>query len=952
MSKVIGIDLGTTNSCVAVMEGGEAVVIPNAEGNRTTPSVVAFSKTGERMVGQVAKRQAITNPDRTISSIKREMGSDYKVNVDGKAYTPQEISAMILQKLKSDAEAYLGQTVSEAVITVPAYFTDAQRQATKDAGKIAGLDVKRIINEPTAAALAYGVDKEQSQKIMVYDLGGGTFDVSILDIDDGVIEVLATAGNNRLGGDDFDECIMKWMVSEFKRTDNVDLSGDKVAMQRLKEAAEKAKIELSGVTTSNINLPYITADATGPKHLDLTLTRAKFNELTAHLVEATAGPVRQALGDAGLTGNDIHKVLMVGGSSRIPAVQDMVKKLTGKEGFKGINPDECVAMGAALQGGVLTGDVKGLLLLDVTTPSVVAFSKTGERMVGQVAKRQAITNPDRTISSIKREMGSDYKVNVDGKAYTPQEISAMILQKLKSDAEAYLGQTVSEAVITVPAYFTDAQRQATKDAGKIAGLDVKRIINEPTAAALAYGVDKEQSQKIMVYDLGGGTFDVSILDIDDGVIEVLATAGNNRLGGDDFDECIMKWMVSEFKRTDNVDLSGDKVAMQRLKEAAEKAKIELSGVTTSNINLPYITADATGPKHLDLTLTRAKFNELTAHLVEATAGPVRQALGDAGLTGNDIHKVLMVGGSSRIPAVQDMVKKLTGKEGFKGINPDECVAMGAALQGGVLTGDVKGLLLLDVTPLSLGIETMGGVCTKLIDRNTTIPVKKSQIFSTAADNQTSVEVNVLQGEREMAAANKSLGRFHLDGIAPARRGVPQIEVTFDIDANGIVNVSAKDLGTGTEQHITITSSSNMSKDDIEKAVKEAEQYAAQDKKMKEDVETRNQADQMVYQSEKTLNEMGDKIPAEDKSKVQAGIDKLKEALKGTDTAAIKTATDELTQDFYAVSEKLYQQANPQGAQGGAQAGPDMGGQQAGGAQDGQYYDADYKVVDDDDQNKK
>ena len=442
------------------------------------------------------------------------------------------------------------------------------------------------------------------------------------------------------------------------------------------------------------------------------------------------------------------------------------------------------------------------------------------------------------------------------------------------------------------------------------------------------------------------------LEIDDGVIEVLATAGNNRLGGDDFDQCIMKYLVSEFKRTEGIDLSGDKVAMQRLKEAAEKAKIELSGVTTSNINLPYITADATGPKHLDLTLTRAKFNELTAHLVEATAGPVRQALGDAGLTGNDIHKVLMVGGSSRIPAVQDMVKKLTGKEGFKGINPDECVAMGAALQGGVLTGDVKGLLLLDVTPLSLGIETMGGVCTKLIDRNTTIPVKKSQIFSTAADNQTSVEVNVLQGEREMAAANKSLGRFHLDGIAPARRGVPQIEVTFDIDANGIVNVSAKDLGTGTEQHITITSSSNMSKDDIEKAVKEAEQYAAQDKKMKEDVETRNQADQMVYQSEKTLNEMGDKIPAEDKSKVQAGIDKLKEALKGTDTAAIKTATDELTQDFYAVSEKLYQQANPQGAQGGAQAGPDMGGQQAGGAQDGQYYDADYKVVDDDDQNKK
>ena len=517
----------------------------------------------------------------------------------------------------------------------------------------------------------------------------------------------------------------------------------------------------------------------------------------------------------------------------------------------------------------------------------------------------------------------------------------MILQKLKADAEAYLGSPVTEAVITVPAYFTDAQRQATKDAGKIAGLDVKRIINEPTAAALAYGVDKESAQKVMVYDLGGGTFDVSILDIDDGVIEVLATAGNNRLGGDDFDECIMKYLVSEFKKSDGIDLSGDKVAMQRLKEAAEKAKIELSGVTTSNINLPYITADATGPKHLDVTLTRAKFNELTAHLVEATMGPVRQAMGDAGLSGSDISKVLLVGGSSRIPAVQEMVKKLTGKEGFKGINPDECVAIGAAIQAGVLTGDVKGLLLLDVTPLSLGIETMGGVCTRLIERNTTIPARKSQIFSTAADNQTSVEVNVLQGEREMAAANKSLGRFHLDGIAPARRGVPQIEVTFDIDANGIVNVSAKDLGTGKEQHITITSSTNMSKEDIDRAVKEAEQYAAEDARIKEAVETRNAGDQMVYQAEKTLSDMGDKIPADDKSKVQSGIDKLKEALKGEDTAAIKAATEELQQAFYAVSEKLYQQA------GGQQAGPDMGGQASGG--DGQqYYDADYKVVDDDD----
>ena len=580
-----------------------------------------------------------------------------------------------------------------------------------------------------------------------------------------------------------------------------------------------------------------------------------------------------------------------------------------------------------------------------TTPSVVAFSKSGERMVGQTAKRQAITNPDRTIASIKREMGSDHRVNIDGKSYTPQEISAMILQKLKSDAEAYLGQPVTEAVITVPAYFTDAQRQATKDAGKIAGLDVKRIINEPTAAALAYGVDKEQTQKIMVYDRGGGTCDVSILEIDDGVIEVLATAGNNRLGGDDFDQCIMKYLVSEFKRTDGIDLSGDKVAMQRLKEAAEKAKIELSGVTSSNINLPYITADATGPKHLDVTLTRAKFNELTGHLVDATMGPVRQAMSDAGLKASDLSKVLMVGGSSRIPAVVEAVKKFTGSEPFKGINPDECVAMGAALQAGVLTGDVKGLLLLDVTPLSLGIETMGGVCTRLIERNTTIPVKKSQIFSTAADNQTSVEVNVLQGEREMAAANKSLGRFHLDGIAPARRGVPQIEVTFDIDANGIVNVSAKDLGTGNAQHITITSSSNMSKDDIERAVKEAEQYAAEDAKIKEKVEVRNQADQMVYQAEKTLSEVGDKVPESEKAPIQAGIDKLKETLKGEDTDAIKAATEELTQAFYKMSEKLYQQQAPQGDAAAQQPGGDTG------AQGGQYYDADYKVVDDDDQNK-
>ena len=561
-----------------------------------------------------------------------------------------------------------------------------------------------------------------------------------------------------------------------------------------------------------------------------------------------------------------------------------------------------------------------------TTPSVVAFSKTGERMVGQVAKRQAITNPDRTISSIKREMGTNYRVNIDGKSYTPPEISAMVLQKLKTDAEAYLGETVTEAVITVPAYFSDSQRQATKDAGKIAGLDVKRIINEPTAAALAYGLDKESEQKIMVYDLGGGTFDVSVLEIGDGVIEVLATAGDTRLGGDDFDKCVTDYLVEEFKKAEGVDLSG---------------------VTSTNVNLPYITADANGPKHLDVTLTRAKFNELTHHLVERTMAPVRQALSDAGLSVNDLSKVLLVGGSTRIPAVQEAVKSFTGKDPFKGINPDECVAVGAAIQGGVLGGDVEGILLLDVTPLSLGIETLGGVCTKLIDRNTTIPTRKSQVFSTAADNQTSVEVNVLQGEREMAQYNKSLGRFHLDGIAPARRGVPQIEVTFDIDANGIVNVSAKDLGTGKEQHITITASSNLSKDDIDKAVKEAEQFAAEDKKRKEEVDVRNAGDQMVYQTEKTLSEMGDKLDAADKGEVEQKLASLKTALSGTDTEAIKKATEELTQAFYKVSEKMYQQANPQGAQGNPGAGYTDPGAQQGQQQGGQYYDADYEVVDDD-----
>jgi molecular chaperone DnaK len=578
-----------------------------------------------------------------------------------------------------------------------------------------------------------------------------------------------------------------------------------------------------------------------------------------------------------------------------------------------------------------------------TTPSVVAFSKDGERMVGQVAKRQAITNPDRTVISIKREMGSNYKVNIDNKQYTPQEISAMILSKLKADAEAYLGQKVTEAVITVPAYFTDSQRQATKDAGKIAGLDVKRIINEPTAAALAYGLDKEQEQTIMVYDLGGGTFDVSILEIGDGVIEVKATAGNNRLGGDDFDECVVKYLLGEFKKDTGIDLSSDRIAMQRLREAAEKAKIDLSGVTQASINLPYITADATGPKHMDMTLTRAKFNELTNHLVEKTIGPVNQALSDAGLSPSQLSKVLLVGGSTRVPAVQELVKRLTGKEGFKGINPDECVAVGAAVQGGILGGDVEGILLLDVTPLSLGIETLGGVFTKLIDRNTTIPTKKSQVFSTAADNQTSVEVHVLQGEREMAQYNKTLGRFHLDGIAPARRGVPQIEVTFDIDANGIVNVSAKDLGTSKEQHITLTSSTNLSKEDVAKAVKDAEQFAKEDAKRKDEVDTRNHADQMIYQSEKTLADMGDKLDASDKKTIEDAVAKVRTALSGTDIDSIKNATEELQKAFYAASEKLYAGAGPQ--QPGGDSAP--GGNAGGSAPGGEYYDADYEVVDDD-----
>ena len=587
-----------------------------------------------------------------------------------------------------------------------------------------------------------------------------------------------------------------------------------------------------------------------------------------------------------------------------------------------------------------------------TTPSVVGFSKTGERLVGQTAKRQAIANPERTISSIKRHMGSDYKVDIDGKKYTPQEISAMILQKLKTDAEAYLGQPVTEAVITVPAYFTDSQRQATKDAGQIAGLTVKRIINEPTAAALSYGIDKEDDQRVMVYDLGGGTFDVSIIEMGDGVQQVLATAGNNRLGGDDFDQRVINWMVEEFKKTEGIDLSTDKMAVQRLKDAAEKAKIELSSTTTTNINIPFITADATGAKHLDMNLTVAKFNELTKDLVDATMGPVQQALSDSGLSPSDLNKILMVGGSSRIPAVQEAVRQKLGKEPFKGINPDECVALGAAYQGGVLGGDVKdGLLLLDVTPLSLGLETMGGVCTKIIERNTTIPTKKSQIFSTAADNQSAVDINVLQGEREFAKDNKQLGTFRLDGIAPAPRGIPQIEVTFDIDQNGIVHVTAKDLGTGKEQDIKITASTNMSKDDIDKAVKEAEQYAEEDKKRREEVDSKNNAESLCFQCENALKEFGDKVPADEKSAIESKIADLRSAVGSNDAAAIKAKTDDLQQAFYALSSKMYQQnggqpgADPNmGGAGFGGADPDMGGNPNGGANDDGVVDADFKEV--------
>ena len=1198
MGKVIGIDLGTTNSCVAVMEGKTPKVIENAEGMRTTPSIVAFTDEGERLVGQPAKRQAVTNPERTIFAVKRLIGRRYDdpmvekdkklvpykitrasngdawVEIEGKSYSPSQISAFILQKMKETAESYLGAKVEQAVITVPAYFNDAQRQATKDAGKIAGLEVLRIINEPTAAALAYGLDKSKTGTIAVYDLGGGTFDISILEIGDGVFEVKSTNGDTFLGGEDFDMRLVNYLADEFQKEQGIDLRRDKLALQRLKESAEKAKIELSSTTQTEINLPFITADASGPKHLTMKLTRAKFEALVDDLVQKTIEPCRQAIKDAGLSAAEINEVVLVGGMTRMPKVQEVVKQLFGKEPHKGVNPDEVVAVGAAIQAGVLQGDVKDVLLLDVTplslgietlggvftrlidrnttiptkksqvfstaedgqtavtirvfqgeremaadnkilgqfdligippaprgvpqievtfdidangivnvsakdkgtgkeqqiriqasgglseadidkmvkdaeahaeddkkrkaeveaknhaealvhttektlaehgakvgeaerraietaladlkealkgtdaeamegktpkvienaegmrtTPSIVAFTDEGERLVGQPAKRQAVTNPERTIFAVKRLIGRRYDdpmvekdkklvpykiarasngdawVEIEGKSYSPSQISAFILQKMKETAEAYLGSKVDQAVITVPAYFNDAQRQATKDAGKIAGLEVLRIINEPTAAALAYGLDKSKTGTIAVYDLGGGTFDISILEIGDGVFEVKSTNGDTFLGGEDFDMRLVNYLADEFQKEQGIDLRRDKLALQRLKESAEKAKIELSSTTQTEINLPFITADAAGPKHLTMKLTRAKFEALVDDLVQKTIEPCRQAIKDAGLSAAEINEVVLVGGMTRMPKVQEVVKQLFGKEPHKGVNPDEVVAVGAAIQAGVLQGDVKDVLLLDVTPLSLGIETLGGVFTRLIDRNTTIPTKKSQVFSTAEDGQTAVTIRVFQGEREMAADNKILGQFDLIGIPPAPRGVPQIEVTFDIDANGIVNVSAKDKGTGKEQQIRIQASGGLSEADIDKMVKDAEAHAEDDKKRKAEVEAKNHAEALVHTTEKTLAEHGAKVGEAERRAIETALADLKEALKGTDAEAIAAKTNTLAQASMKLGEAMYKQAEQQ---------PGGGGEGGGGAEapKDDVVDAEFTEVDDDKKNKK
>ncbi|KAL9258198.1 Stromal 70 kDa heat shock-related protein [Drosera capensis] len=1019
--KVVGIDLGTTNSAVAAMEGGKPTIVTNAEGQRTTPSVVAYTKNGDRLVGQIAKRQAVVNPENTFFSVKRFIGRkmaevdeeskqvSYRVVRDengnvklecpaiGKQFAAEEISAQVLRKLVDDASKFLNDKVTKAVVTVPAYFNDSQRTATKDAGRIAGLEVLRIINEPTAASLAYGFEKKNNETILVFDLGGGTFDVSVLEVGDGVFEVLSTSGDTHLGGDDFDKRIVDFLATNFKRDEGIDLLKDKQALQRLTEAAEKAKMELSSLTQTNISLPFVTATADGPKHIETTLTRAKFEELCSDLLDRLKTPVENSLRDAKLLFNDLDEVILVGGSTRIPAVQELVKKLTGKEPNVTVNPDEVVALGAAVQAGVLSGDVSDIVLLDVT-PLSLGLETLGGVMTKIIPRNTTLPTSKSEVFSTAADGQTSVEINVlqgerefvrdnksigsfrlDGIPPSPRGVPQIevkfdidangilsvtavdkgtgkkqdititgastlptdeVLRKLVDDASKFLNDKVTKAVVTVPAYFNDSQRTATKDAGRIAGLEVLRIINEPTAASLAYGFEKKNNETILVFDLGGGTFDVSVLEVGDGVFEVLSTSGDTHLGGDDFDKRIVDFLANNFKRDEGIDLLKDKQALQRLTETAEKAKMELSSLTQTNISLPFITATADGPKHIETTLTRAKFEELCSDLLDRLKTPVENSLRDAKLSFNDLDEVILVGGSTRIPAVQELVKKLTGKEPNVTVNPDEVVALGAAVQAGVLSGDVSDIVLLDVTPLSLGLETLGGVMTKIIPRNTTLPTSKSEVFSTAADGQTSVEINVLQGEREFVRDNKSIGSFRLDGIPPAPRGVPQIEVKFDIDANGILSVTAVDKGTGKKQDITITGASTLPTDEVERMVKEAERFAKEDKEKRDAIDTKNQADSLIYQTEKQLKELGDKVPGPVKEKVEAKLGELKSAISGGDTQAIKDAMSALNQEVMQIGQSLYSQPGAPGAPGtgsapGGQSGP------SGNGPEGDVIDADF-----------